>query len=114
MLSFTSPSAAIRCACDIQSQLSKSLPSVNVRMAINTGETVKREGEHPFGQAVVLASRSISKAKGGQVLVSDVTKRLASGSNFPFLDKGRFKPKGFSETIRIYEVHWREVLEGSS
>jgi class 3 adenylate cyclase len=114
MLLFTSPSTAIRCACDIQSQLSKSLPSVNVRMAINTGEVVKREGEHPFGQAVVLASRIISKAKGGQVLVSDITKRLASGSNFPFLDKGRFKPKGFSETVRIYEVHWREVLEGSS
>jgi class 3 adenylate cyclase/pimeloyl-ACP methyl ester carboxylesterase len=112
MLSFSSPSAAIRCACDIQSQLSKSLPSVSVRMAINTGEVVKREGEHPFGQAVVLASRIISKAKGGQVLVSDVTKRLASGSKFPFLDKGRFKPKGFPETIRIHEVHLREETEG--
>jgi len=114
MLSFNSPSAAIRCACDIQSELSKSLPSVRVRMAINTGEVVKREGEHPFGQAVVLASRIISKAKGGQVLVSDVSKQLASGSKFSFSDKGRFKPKGFSETIKTHEVHWRENLEGSS
>jgi class 3 adenylate cyclase/pimeloyl-ACP methyl ester carboxylesterase len=108
MLSFSSPSAAIRCACDIQGELSKSLTSVSVRMAINTGEVVRREAEHPFGQAIVLASRIISKAKGGQILVSDVTKRLALGSKFPFLDRGRFKPKGFSETIKIHEVDWRE------
>jgi class 3 adenylate cyclase/pimeloyl-ACP methyl ester carboxylesterase len=112
MLSFNSPSAAIRCACDVQNELSKTLPSVSVRMAINTGEVVRREGEHPFGQAVVLASRIISKAKGGQVLLSDVSKQLASGSKFSFLDRGRFKPKGFSETVRIHEVHWRENLEG--
>jgi class 3 adenylate cyclase/pimeloyl-ACP methyl ester carboxylesterase len=114
MLSFNSPSAAIRCACDIQRELSKTLPALRVRIAINTGEVVRREGEHPFGQAVVLASRIISKAKGGQVLVSDVTKRLASGSKFPFLDKGRFKPKGFDETIRIHEVDWKKKPEGSS
>ena len=108
MLSFSSSSAAIRCACDIQRELSKSLPSLGVRVAINTGEVVRREGEHPFGQAVVLASRIISKAKGGQVLLSDISKRLASGSRFSFLDKGRFKPKGFPETVKIYEVQWRQ------
>jgi len=77
-------------------------------MGINTGEVVRREGRHPFGQAVVLASRIASKAKGDEVLVSDVTRHLASGSKLPFSEKRRFKPKGFDETIKLYEVYWKE------
>jgi class 3 adenylate cyclase len=77
-------------------------------MGINTGEVVRREGKHPFGQAVVVASRIASKAEGEQILISDVTKHLASGSKFPFVEKGRFKPKGFSESIKLHEVSWKD------
>jgi len=108
MLSFESASAAIKCACNIQKEISKNLSSIKVRMGINTGEVVRREGRHPFGQAVVLASRIASKAKGDEVLVSDVTRHLASGSKLPFSEKRRFKPKGFDETIKLYEVYWKE------
>jgi class 3 adenylate cyclase len=76
-------------------------------MGINTGEVVRREGRHPFGQAVVIASRIASKAKGEQILVSDVTRQLTSGGKFPFLEKGRFKPKGFSRSIKLHEVFWK-------
>ncbi len=44
MLSFGSPSAAIKCACDMQKELSKNIPSIKVRIGINTGEVVRREG----------------------------------------------------------------------
>jgi len=108
MLSFESASAAIKCACNIQKEISKNLSSIKVRMGINTGEVVRREGRHPFGQAVVLASRIASKAKGDEVLVSDVTRHLVSGSKLPFSEKRRFKPKGFDETIKLYEVYWKE------
>lgn len=107
MLSFKSTSAAIKCACDIQREISNKLASIKVRIGVNTGEVVRREGEHPFGQAVVLASRILSRAKGEQILVSDVTKQLASGGAFPFLERGRFKPKGFKETMKMYEVQWK-------
>ena len=107
MLSFKSASAAIKCACEIQRDISKKVASIKVRIGINTGEVVRREGEHPFGQAVVVASRILSRAKGGQVLVSDVTKQLASGGGFSFLEKGRFKPKGFKESMKLYEVPWK-------
>ena len=108
MLSFESASAAINCACDIQRGISRKLPRIKVRMGINTGEVVGREGMHPFGQAVVIASRIASKAKGEQILISDVTRHLTSGSKFPITEKGRFKPKGFSESIKLYEISWRE------
>lgn len=108
MLSFESPSAAVKCACLIQKELSAALPSVKVRMGINSGEVVIREGKHPFGQAVVLASRIASRANGEEILVSDVTKQLASGSKLPFAEKGRFKPKGFDETMKLHKVTWKE------
>lgn len=108
MLSFESPSSAIKCACDIQKEISRSLGLIKIRMGINTGEVVRREGKHPFGQAVVVASRIASKAKGEEILVSDVTKQLASGSKFPFVERGRFKPKGFRETIKLHQISWKE------
>ena len=108
MLSFESASAAIKCACDIQKEISKNIPTIKIRMGINTGEIVRREGKHPFGQAVVIASRIASRAKGEQILVSDVTRHLISGSRFPFIEKGRFKPKGFEETMKIHEVSWKK------
>jgi class 3 adenylate cyclase/pimeloyl-ACP methyl ester carboxylesterase len=110
MLSFESASAAIKCACHIQKEISRNIPFIKIRMGINTGEVVRREGKHPFGQAVVAASRIASKAKGEQILVSDVTRHLISGSRFPFIEKGRFKPKGFEETMKIHEVPWEDCL----
>jgi class 3 adenylate cyclase len=108
MLSFDSASLAIRCACAIQKAIAENLPSIEIRIGINTGEVIRREGNHPFGQAVVIASRIVSKSKGGQILVSDVTRLLAAGGNFTFTESGRFKPKGFNETVKLYEVSWKE------
>jgi class 3 adenylate cyclase len=108
MLSFESASAAIKCACDIQKEIASKMPTIKIRIGINTGEVVRREGRHPFGQAVVVASRIASRADGEQVLVSDVTKHLAYGGRFPFVEKGQFKPKGFPETIKLHEVSWKQ------
>ena len=106
MLSFTSASAAIKYACKIQQQISEDLPSIQVRIGINTGEVVSRETKHPFGQAVVAASRIVSECKGGQILVSDVTKQLTAGSGFSIIERGSFQPKGFNESIKLFEVGW--------
>lgn len=108
MLSFASATAAIKCACKIQQQISEHLPAIQVRIGINTGEVVRREAKHPFGQAVVVASRIVSECKGGQLLVSDVTKQLTAGSGFSFIERGTFQPKGFNDSIRLFEVVWTE------
>lgn len=108
MLSFASATAAINCACKIQQQILEDLPKIQVRIGINTGEVVRREAKHPFGQAVVVASRIVSECKGGQLLVSDVTKQLTAGSGFSFIERGTFKPKGFNDRIKLFEVVWAE------
>jgi class 3 adenylate cyclase len=108
MLSFASATAAINCACKIQQQIFENLPKIQVRIGINTGEVVRREAKHPFGQAVVVASRIVSECKGGQLLVSDVTKQLTAGSGFSFIERGTFQPKGFNDSIKLFEVVWAE------
>jgi class 3 adenylate cyclase len=107
MLSFDSATAAIKCSCAIQKEITQTLPQIPIRIGINTGEVIRREGQRPFGQAVVLASRIVSECEGGQILISDISKQLAAGGNFSFAEKGKFKPKGFDEPIRIHEVVWK-------
>jgi class 3 adenylate cyclase/pimeloyl-ACP methyl ester carboxylesterase len=108
MLSFEYASSAIKCACAIQKKISRNLPTIKIRIGINTGEVVLKEGKHPFGQAVVIASRIVSEAKGGEIIVSDVIKQITSGSKFTFIDKGWFKLKGIDEKVKLYEISWKE------
>lgn len=107
MLSFVSATSAIKCACEIQKAISEKLPEIKIKIGINTGEVIRREGKHPFGQAVVIASRIVEKCEGGQILIADVSKQLAAGGNFTFSEKKPFKPKGFNENLNLYEVSWK-------
>ncbi|MGM0427431.1 MAG: adenylate/guanylate cyclase domain-containing protein [Thermodesulfobacteriota bacterium] len=94
MLTFETASNAIRCARDIQRHLFKDLPEITVRIGVHSGEVVRREGRHPFGRAVVMASRLLSQAQGGQILTSDVTRQVVSGGTFVFKKAGGSRPKG--------------------
>jgi class 3 adenylate cyclase len=104
MLSFESATSAIKCTCRIQREISKNLPLIKIRIGINAGEVVLKEGKHPFGQAVVIASRIVSKANGDEILVSDVVKHLTSGRKFAFVDKGWFELKGIDESVKLHEI----------
>ena len=108
MLSFPSATSAIQCACALQIAISQNIPLIKVKIGINTGEVVKREGKHPFGQAVVIASRIVEECSGKQILISDISKRLAAGSKFEFLEIGKFKPKGLDYNVELFEVVWAE------
>ena len=108
MLSFESATAAIKCACAIQKEIAQNLPQLHLRIGINTGEVIKREGRRPFGQAVVMASRIVSECEGGQILISDISKQLAAGGKFSLAERGKFKPKGFDDRIKLHEVSWEE------
>jgi class 3 adenylate cyclase/pimeloyl-ACP methyl ester carboxylesterase len=108
MLSFPSATYAIRCACAMQQTFSHDLPQIKLKIGINTGEVVIREGHHPFGQAVVIASRIVEKCAGQQILISDISKGLASGSKFVCSEIGKFKPKGIDYSVKLFEVIWSE------
>ena len=106
MLSFSTASAAIQFSCVLMKEFSEALPSIQLRIGINTGEVIRRTGKHPFGQAVVIASRIAQRCDGSQILVSDVSRQLVTGIKFEFIERGKFRPKGINEEIKVFEVNW--------
>ena len=92
MIAFTSVRKALSCAQAIQVGLAERNAGspgdeVQVRIGVNTGEVVV-EGDDLYGQAVNAAARIASRAKGGDVLVSEIVRQLAgSGPEFTFIDR---------------------------
>ncbi|MGH8972134.1 MAG: BTAD domain-containing putative transcriptional regulator [Acidimicrobiia bacterium] len=83
--------------------------AVRVRIGISAGEVVE-EGGDVFGQAVHAAARVAGKAEGGQILVSEVVRRLVgSAPDTEFRDVGRFRLKGFPERWRLFELVWADT-----
>ncbi len=109
MVSFGSTRHAVECAIGIQraiAEYSKQNPErkLKIRIGINTGEVVEEAGDI-FGAAVNVAARVAGKAKGGQILVSEVVRELVGPvSEMKFGYRGRFKLKGFPDRFRLHEV----------
>jgi pilus assembly protein CpaF len=116
MISFGSVRHGVECALDIQrsiAEYSKQNPErkVKVRIGLNTGEVVEEAGDI-FGAAVNVAARVASKARGGEILVSDVVRQLVGPvSEMTFEYRGRYKLKGFPDRWRLHEVTPGEVKE---
>jgi class 3 adenylate cyclase len=81
---------------------------VNVRIGLNTGESIEEAGDY-FGTAVTLAARIAARARGGQILVSEVVRTVGGSlAGVEFRDAGRKQLKGIKGRQRVYEVRWRE------
>jgi class 3 adenylate cyclase/tetratricopeptide (TPR) repeat protein len=102
MVAFASARKALSCAVAIQQGLEERNQispgdEVLVRIGINTGEVVV-EGDDLYGQAVNAAARIATRAKGGEILVSEIVRQLVgSGPEFTFRDRGRCRLKGFPD-----------------
>ena len=109
MVSFGSTRHAVECALDIQKatdDYSKTNPQrkLRIRIGINTGEVVEEAGDI-FGAAVNMAARVAGKAKGGQVLVSEVVRQLVGPvAEINFTYRGHYKLKGFPDRWRLHEA----------
>ncbi|HET7467931.1 MAG TPA: ATPase, T2SS/T4P/T4SS family [Candidatus Dormibacteraeota bacterium] len=109
MVSFGSTRHAVECALDIQRAItdySKTNPNrkLRIRIGINTGEVVEEAGDI-FGAAVNMAARVAGKAKGGQVLVSEVVRQLVGPvAEINFTYRGHYKLKGFPDRWRLHEA----------
>ena len=76
-----------------------------MRIGINTGEVIAADSD-PVGAAVNAAARIAARATGGDVLVSDVVRQLVGAvPAIRFVDRGRFRLKGFSERWRLWAAH---------
>ena len=116
MISFGSARHGVECALDIQhaiAEYSKQNPErkLRIRIGLNTGEVVE-EGGDIFGAGVNVAARVAGKAKGGEILVSDIVRQLVGPvAEMKFEFRGRYKLKGFPDRWRLHEVLPGEVKE---
>ncbi len=111
MLTFTSTRSAIVAAIAIQDALTEREradpeTTLRVRIGLNVGEVVDHDAA-PFGAAVNAGARVMSMADGGEILVSEMVRRLAGTvPGVDYRDRGRHRFKGFDEPWRIYQVVW--------
>lgn len=118
MVAFGSARKAVSCAIAIQRAFDEDNQQhpdrqIRVRTGLNAGEVVEESGTL-YGAAVNAAARIASKAKGGQILVSQVVKDLAGPvKEFVFIDRGFSVLKGFPTRWRLYEVSWQQRLDAS-
>ena len=105
---FDQPAQAIR-AADATSRAVAKL-GVSVRAGLHAGE-VEAAGEKISGIAVVIASRVMSAAGPGEVLVSGTLRELVVGSGLDFSDRGLHQLKGVPGEWRLWALV-RDAAEG--
>ena len=116
MISFGSARHGVECAIEIQqaiAEYSKQNPErkLRIRIGLNTGEVVEEAGDI-FGAAVNVAARVAGKARGGQILVSDIVRQLVGPvAEIKFELRGRYKLKGFPDRWRLHQALPGEVRE---
>jgi peptide/nickel transport system substrate-binding protein len=111
MLTFTSTRSAIVAAMAIQGALADREASdpdetLRVRIGLNAGEVIGQD-ETLFGAAINAGARVMAMADGGEILVSDMVRRLAGTiPGVGYRDRGRHRFKGFDEPWQLYQVVW--------
>ena len=111
MAAFPNASAALMCAVAIQQAATrhnrrKPDQTLAVHVGVSAGEVTCEEGDY-FGTPVVEASRLCAAARGGQILVSELTGRLAGGRSGLALESlGQLTLKGLTDPVTTFEVLW--------
>jgi hypothetical protein len=110
MLTFASPADGLRCAIAIQQGLQRygrdnADRRVRVRIGLHQGAATERDGTL-YGQAVNAASRVMSEAAGGQILVTAAVHDAVAAGGFSFVDRGLYWLRGFPDRWRLYEAEW--------
>jgi YVTN family beta-propeller protein len=102
---FDAPAAAVRCALEIADEVDRL--GIELRAGLHVGE-VEQIGRKVGGISVVIASRVMSVAAPGEVLVSSTVRDLATGSGLTFDDKGVRTLKGVPGEWHVYAVRSTE------
>lgn len=105
LLAFPSARKALLCAVSLQKVFADmELP---VRMGLHTGEVI-RDGDDLYGRNVILATRISDQARGGEILVSSLTKELTDSSgDLDFSDDRELELKGLNGTFRVWSLDWK-------
>lgn len=100
---FNSGIEAVRCAIEIQNQLSQS-PKIPVRVGIHVGDIVK-EDDGIYGDGVNIASRIESISVPGAVLISDkLQDDLRNQPEIECRSLGKFELKNVKKPVEIFAI----------
>jgi predicted ATPase/class 3 adenylate cyclase len=107
---FRTATSAVRAALDAQRELAAArwpgAAPVRVRMGMHTGEPTRHEDGY-VGMDVHLAARVAASAHGGQVLLSEATRRLLGHRDLPgaeLVDLGVYRLKDIPTPERLYQL----------
>jgi pimeloyl-ACP methyl ester carboxylesterase len=101
LATFDGPARAIRCATAIRDGARQI--GMEIRAGLHTGE-IERRGSDVAGIAVSIATRVMTAATGGEVLVSRTVTDLVAGSGIAFDDRGEHELKGVPGRWALYAV----------
>jgi class 3 adenylate cyclase len=116
MVAFSSSVDASACAIVIQRSVEhynrrEKNDRLRVRVGLHVGEPIRNEDDY-FGASVVVAKRLCDRARGGQILASELVRQLlASRGEFSLRPLGGVVLKGFSEPVAACELQWEPVGE---
>lgn len=111
LAAFSTPSAALGCAVAIQQGVARhnrrpDVAVTGVRVGLDVGEAVAEDADW-FGTVVVVASRLCQQAEAGQILASDLVRRVAgTRGGFEFGPVRALALKGLPEPVAACTVAW--------
>src|SRR6516164_6848222 len=105
LLEFVSPSAAVRCAVEIQESIASGRSSLKLRIGVNLGEVIVGADGDLFGDGINIAVRLEGTADPGGILISEKVYSEVEGKlDVGFEDRGEQQLKNISRPVRAYAV----------
>ena len=103
LCTFTSATAAVRCALEIQQQL-QSEPKVSLRIGLHIGEIIFEQGK-VMGDGVNIASRIQSLGQANTILFSkEIFDKLRNQTGFQSVSLGMFEFKNVGEPMEVFAL----------
>jgi adenylate cyclase len=102
---FASPSAAVRCAVEIQESIASGRSSLKLRIGVNLGEVIVGADGDLFGDGINIAVRLEGTADPGGILISEKVYSEVEGKlDVGFEDRSEQQLKNISKPVRAYAV----------
>jgi len=102
---FASPSAAVRCAVEIQESIASGRNALQPRIGVNLGEVIVGADGDLFGDGINIAVRLEGTADPGGILISEKVYSEVEGKlDAGFEDRGEKQLKNISKPVRAYAV----------
>jgi adenylate cyclase len=102
---FASPSAAVRCAAEIQESIASGRSSLKLRIGVNLGEVIVGADGDLFGDGINIAVRLEGGADPGGILISEKVYSEVEGKlDAGFEDRGERQLKNISKPVHVFAV----------